>query len=55
MTRRGDYTFEQGQLLADELMRCDNHQNGGTCKHIQYLVLKMTVVEELTTSGLADV
>ena len=57
MTRRGDYTFEQGQLLADELMRCDNHQNGGACKHIQYLVLKRTffVAEELTTSGLADV
>jgi hypothetical protein len=32
MARRGDYTFEQGQLLANELMRCNNNQNGGACK-----------------------
>ena len=55
MARRGDYTFEQGQLLADELMRRDNHQNGSACNHNQHLVLKRTVAEELTTSGLADV
>jgi hypothetical protein len=55
VARRSDNTFEQGELFADELMRRDNHQNGGACKNIQPPILKIGVAWALTSSGVTDV
>ncbi len=55
MARRGDDGFQQRQLLADELMRCNDNQNSRACANIETLMQKKADAREGTTSGIANI
>jgi len=42
VARRCDDAFEQRQLLADELMRRNDHQDCRICKHVEFTIYGQT-------------